>query len=101
LPWNNIFTFKTERKSNRDKLSGSVRVFIKIRCIFYILNKKNTILQVLLALYLVVVVLLVRRQINQVDEEEEEDRIVMVDKKGKTDIKIIDKVLNDENAVFI
>jgi hypothetical protein len=63
---------------------------------------KNTIFQVLLALYLVVVVLLVRRQINQVDEEEEEeDRIVMVDKKGKTDIKIIDKVLNDENEVFM
>ena len=48
--------------------------------------------------------ILVRRQINQVDEEEEEeeeDRIVMVDKKGRTDIKIIDKVLNDENEVFM
>ena len=62
---------------------------------------KSTIFQVLLALYLVVVGLLVRRQINQVnEEEEEEDRIVMVDKKGRTDIKIIDKVLNDENEVF-
>jgi hypothetical protein len=63
---------------------------------------KSTIFQVLLALYLMVVVLLVRRQINQVKEEEEdeEDRIVMVDKKGRTDIKIIDKVLNNENEVF-
>jgi hypothetical protein len=53
-------------------------------------------------LYLVVVVFLVRRQINQVNEEEmEEDRIVMVDKKGRTDIKIIDKVLNNENEVFM
>ena len=41
-----------------------------------------------------------RRQIYQVTGEEEEDRIVMVDKKGRTDIKIIDKVLNDENEVF-
>ena len=40
---------------------------------------------------------LVRRQINVVNEEEE-DRIVMIDKKGKTNIKIIDKVLNDENV---
>ena len=43
---------------------------------------------------------LVRRQIYQVTEEEEEDRIVMIDKKGKTDIKILDKVINDEKEVF-
>ena len=43
--------------------------------------------------------LLVRRQIYQVTGEED-DRIVMVDKTGRTDIKLIDKVLNDEKEVF-
>ena len=43
---------------------------------------------------------LVRRQIYQVTEDVEEDRIVMIDKKGKTDMKILDKVLNDKKEVF-
>ena len=44
---------------------------------------------------------LVRRQINQMEEEEEnQDLVVMVDKKGKTGIKIIGEVLNDKKVVF-
>lgn len=44
---------------------------------------------------------LVRRQLHQLTEEEEgEDRIVMVDKDGKSDIRMLEKVLNDENEVF-
>ena len=31
---------------------------------------------------------------------EEEDMIVMIDKKGKTDIKRLNKVLNDKKKVF-
>ena len=31
---------------------------------------------------------------------EEEDMIVMIDKKGKTDLKRLNKVLNDEKNVF-
>jgi hypothetical protein len=44
----------------------------------------------------VVVVFLVRRQMNEVNEEVEEDRVVMIDKEGKTDIKIIDNLLNSQ-----
>ena len=44
---------------------------------------------------------LVRRQINQMEEEEEnQDLVVVVDKKGKTGMKMIEKVLNDKRIVF-
>ena len=44
---------------------------------------------------------LVRRQINQmVEEEENQDLVVVVDKKGKTGMKMIEKVLNDKRIVF-
>ena len=38
------------------------------------------------------------RQINHMVEEE--DMVVMVDKEGKTDLKILNKVLLDEKKVF-
>ena len=38
------------------------------------------------------------RQINHMVEEE--DMVVMIDKKGKTDLKILNKVLKDEKKVF-
>ena len=41
-----------------------------------------------------------RRQIYQV-EEEEEDKILMTDKKGKTDIRLIEEVLNDDREVLM
>ena len=53
-----------------------------------------------MSLYLVGVVILVRRQIYQIEEEESEELVVVVDKEGKTGIKIVEKVLNDENIVF-
>ena len=43
---------------------------------------------------------LVRRQINQMEEEENQDLVVVVDKKGKTGMKMIEKVLNDKRIVF-
>ena len=49
-------------------------------------------------MYLVGVVYLVWRQINHMVEEE--DMIVMIDNKGKTDLKRLNKVLNDEKKVF-
>ena len=51
-------------------------------------------------MYLVGVVYLVSRQIYQVTEDDEEDLIVMIDKKGKTDIKKLDMVINNEKEVF-
>ena len=49
----------------------------------------NAFVHVLFTIYLM------RRQINKANEEEmEEDRIVMIDKKEKYKIKIIDNVLN-------
>jgi hypothetical protein len=52
--------------------------------------------------YLVAVVLLVRRQIYQVEEaKEEEDMIIITDKKGKTDIRLIDDVLSDSKEVLM
>ena len=53
----------------------------------------------MLVMYLIGVVYLVRRQMIQL-EKEEEDMIVMIDKQGKTDIKTLDKVLNDAKEVF-
>ena len=57
----------------------------------------------MLGMYLLGVVYLVRRQMIQLDEEEvkEEDMIVVIDKQGKTDIKTLDKVLNDAKEVFM
>ena len=52
----------------------------------------------MLGMYLLGVVYLVRRQIIQL--EEEEDMIVVIDKKGKTDMKTLGKLLNDANEVF-
>ena len=49
-------------------------------------------------MYLVGVVYLVWRQINHMVEEE--DMVVMIDKKGKTDLKILNRVLKDEKKVF-
>ena len=49
-------------------------------------------------MYLVGVVYLVWRQINHMMEEE--DMIVMIDKKGKTDLNILNKVLKDKKKVF-
>ena len=58
------------------------------------------IFQALICVYLVAVVLLVRRQIHQVGEEEVE-RIIITDKKGKTEIKKVEKVLRDENNILV
>ena len=60
----------------------------------------------MLGMYLLGVVYLVRRQMIQLDEgdeeeEKEEDMIVVIDKQGKTDIKTLDKVLNDAKEVFM
>ena len=60
----------------------------------------------MLGIYLIGVVYLVRRQIIQLEEmeeeeEKEEDMIVVIDKEGKTDIKTLDKVLNDAKEVFM
>ena len=58
----------------------------------------------MLGMYLLGVVYLVRRQMIQLEEEEEEekeeDMIVMIDKQGKTDIKTLNKVLNDAKEVL-
>ena len=63
-------------------------------------------MQGLVGLYLVGVVFLVRRQIHQVadnedDEDDEDDRVVVTDNKGKTKVKLLDKVINDEEDIFI
>ena len=60
----------------------------------------------MLGMYLLGVVYLVRRQMIQLDEEDEEevkeeDMIVVIDKQGKTDIKTLDKVLNDAKEVLM
>ena len=60
----------------------------------------------MLGMYLLGVVYLVRRQMIQLDEgyeeeEKEEDMVVVIDKQGKTDIKTLDKVLNDAKEVFM
>ena len=52
----------------------------------------------MIAMYLAGVVYLVWRQINHMVEEE--DMIVMIDNKGKTDLKRLNKVLKDEKKVF-
>ena len=54
---------------------------------------------------------MVRRQVRQVWREEEEDvvveeeerlgKVVMTDKTGKTNIKCVDKVLNDKLEVLL
>ena len=44
--------------------------------------------------------LLVRRQIHQVGEEEVE-RIIITDKRGKTDIKKVEEVLGDEKNIMV
>ena len=58
----------------------------------------------MLGMYLLGVMYLVRRQIIQFKEEdkeeEKEDMIVVIDKQGKTDIKTVEKVLNDAKEVF-
>ena len=51
-------------------------------------------------MYLMAVVLLVRRQIHQVGEEEVE-RIIITDKRGKTDIKKVKEVLSNENDILV
>ena len=51
-------------------------------------------------MYLIVVVLLVRRQIYQVEEEGME-RVIMTDKRGKTGIRRVDKVLGDRKEVLM
>jgi hypothetical protein len=52
--------------------------------------------------YLVAVVLLVRRQIHQVEEvKEEEDMIMITNKKGKTDIRLMEDVLSDSKEVLM
>ena len=68
--------------------------------ILYLLCSHVTFLQALIFIYLVAVVWLVKRQIHQVGEEEE-DRIVMIDKKGNTDIKPLEKVLYDEKEILM
>ena len=60
----------------------------------------------MLGMYLLGVVYLVRRQMIQLNEEDEEevkgeDMIVVIDKQGKTDIKTLDKVLNDAKEVLM
>ena len=57
-------------------------------------------LQALIAVYLVAVVWLVRRQIYQVVEEDM-DRIVMTDQRGKTEVRMVEKVLSDKNEVLM
>ena len=55
----------------------------------------------MLGMYLLGGVYLVRRQMIQLEEEAEEDMIVVIDKQGKTDIKTLDKVLNDAKEVLM
>ena len=57
-------------------------------------------LQALIAVYLVAVVWLVRRQIYQVVEEDM-DRIVMTDQRGKTEVRMVEKVLSDKNEILM
>ena len=53
-------------------------------------------------MYLVAVVLLVRRQIYQVEEaKEEEDMIMITNKKGETDIRLMEYVLSDSKEVLM
>ena len=53
-------------------------------------------------MYLVGVVLLVRRQIYQVEDgKEEEDMVIMTDKKGKTDMRLMYDVLSDNKEVLM
>ena len=60
--------------------------------------------QTLVGMYVLTVVFLVRRQLRMVKEEEEEEengvvKAVMIDGRGKTKLKDVEKVLNDENMV--
>ena len=59
-----------------------------------------TLLQVLIAVYLVVVVYVVRREVTQMDEEGV-DRIIMIDKKGRTGIKTVKDVLSNDKEVLM
>jgi hypothetical protein len=60
----------------------------------------NVSFQALLAVYLIVVVLLVRRQIYQVEEGGME-RVIMTDKRGRTGIRKVGKVLSDRKEVLM
>ena len=59
-----------------------------------------TLLQVLIAVYLVVVVYVVRREVTQMDEEGV-DRIIIIDKKGRTGIKTVQDVLSNNKEVLM
>ena len=87
-------------KHNYD-YGANTAIFMSVRISFTCWLIVPDFLQVLIALYLVGVVYLVRRQINQLSQgEEEEDRVVMIDRMGNTNIKVVDKVLSDKNEVF-
>ena len=43
----------------------------------------------------------VRRQIYQGEEEEEEERVLMTDKRGKTDIRLTEEVVSDNKEVLM
>ena len=60
----------------------------------------------MILLYLVGVIFMVRRQVRQVwreeeDEVEEVSKVVMTDHTGKTNIKSVEKVLNDKLEVLL
>ena len=60
-------------------------------------------LQALLAMYLLSVVYLVRRKLLMVNEEEGEGivKVVMIDGRGKTKLRDVENVLNDENKILL
>ena len=60
--------------------------------------------QSLILLYLIGVIYMVRRQVRQVWREEEEEmvgKVVITDQAGATNIKAVDKIVNDEEEVLL
>ena len=60
-------------------------------------------LQALVAMYLLSVVYLVRRQLRMVQEEEGDGivKVVMIGGRGKTKLRDVVNVLNDENKILL
>ena len=59
--------------------------------------------QSLILLYLVGVIYMVRRQVRQVWAEEEEavGKVVITNRAGSTNIRSVDKIVNDEEEVLL
>ena len=48
-----------------------------------------------------VVVLLVRRQLSKVSDDEDVNKVVMIDKEGKTDVLNAEEVFEDDEIILL